>query len=173
MALYTATLQNMSGTHFVNQYTAGTLTLTITFFWPDQIQEQYTRLTRFFTKMANANPFINDETGNIVRSYDVLDVLENGMEGYHPSGGKTFEEWQEWATNLIGDLKNQYEYMTEMLAWNLLVYDGSSYYSSILRIGGVLSADDDSWSMYFDTTKSDQVIGQDDLDLVTMYIQVS
>ena len=172
MTYYSITLQNASSSWFEWTYKAGTKTLSITYYWPLQIQEQYDRLKLFFNKMANANPFINNETREIVRDYDILDVLENGWEGYRPYSGKTMEEWQSEASSFIGDLANQWEYFKEMLVWNLSVNDGSNTYTSALRIGGVLQADDKSWLMTFTTTKQSEAIGQDELDLVTMIVGV-
>ena len=172
MTYYSVTLQNVDSHYYVWTYQAGTKSLIITYYWPTQIQEQYDRLVLFFDKMAQANPFINDETKAIVRSYDVLDVINNGWEGYHPANGKTMEEWQEWASELIGDLANQYEYFKELLVWNLSINDGSNTYTSALRIGGTLTAADNSWEITFMTDKSDESIGQDDRELVTMVVGV-
>ena len=173
MGYYTVTLQNVGSNWFEWTYSAGTKTFSITYYWPEAIQEQYDRLKLFFTKLANANPFVEDDTGNIVRDYDVLDVIENGFDGHHPHDGKTIDEWIEWVEEFAGDLINQHEYFEEMLVWNLLINDGSNVYTSALRIGGTLWASDNSWSITFATTKNDNQIGQDELDLVTMIVGVA
>ena len=175
MATFTLTLQNVDSHWYTETYAAETKSFTITYYWPDQIQEQYDRVALIFQKAAASNPLI-DNRGHVTRSYDFVDILQNGSDTYtlasHPGETDTFNNWRTYTTAEFQEAITYYEHLSECLAWNISINDGTNVYTSAIRGGGSVSALDGSWTMTFTTSRVDDTIGVDDLETVTMTVEI-
>lgn len=167
------------------QLIVGDYAFQIELIWPETVQEQWDDLQRQLLGSSRSDPIIRegvryDRTYNYIDYYDSVPAFGSGMEEWwaeqteYPQSLKDKEDSVVYTVlsqrkELVAQLKVFQEELKEQLLWHVKITAGSEVTAGVVRTGGWIRNQDNTWSMRF--LADVEEIGRDQLPVVTIEVE--
>lgn len=175
MNSYYLQLQQPDSTEKDMSITAGSLALTLHFYWDVEMQEQYDTLVTNVRKAYLSEPLYNKATGDIIRTYDYIDYftslpdtlveleeLYNASDSIIPYRLLQVEDWQAadallLMRSLCKELQEQDEQISTYLKWHCTITSGDEIIEALVVPNSTYRAADSSFTITFVSDRDDIV----------------